>query len=387
MTDRCDIAVVGGGLVGASAALGLADAGFDVRLLERGAAPPVPGGDYDPRIYAIAPSSAGLLRRLDVWETLPASRICAYQGMRVWESSPERALNFSAGDVGGSQLGWIVEQSQLLTALWARLPPAVARPQTAVIDANFDGSSARLTTSEGVIEAPLVVAAEGALSPLRMRAGISIVEREYEQCALVTHVATSEPHRAVALQRFLPGGPLAFLPLADGRRSIVWSLPTAEAQRLKTMPAAEFHQLLATAIGFETGAILNSTPRALFPLRLLHASDYVRDALVLIGDSAHVIHPLAGQGVNLGLSDVAELVMELARARDQGRDWSGARVLRRFERARKAANLEMIALTDALDRAFRGNAPGLPRMLDAGLALLDRVGPAKKLLIRRALGV
>jgi ubiquinone biosynthesis UbiH/UbiF/VisC/COQ6 family hydroxylase len=234
------------------------------------------------------------------------------------------------------------------------------------------------------LRARLVVAAEGAGSPLRERAGIVTAERDYSQMALVAHVRTSEPHRGQALQRFLPGGPLAFLPLADGRRSIVWSLPVEQAREIQGLDDGAFGQALASAIQFETGEITATTPRHLFPLRLVHATDYVRDALVLVGDSAHVIHPLAGQGVNLGLGDAAELTRVLVQAREQRQDWSGTRVLRRYERARKAANLEMLALTDLLDRAFR--APGLPRLLDAGLAVLDRVGPAKQLLIRRALG-
>jgi ubiquinone biosynthesis UbiH/UbiF/VisC/COQ6 family hydroxylase len=384
MADRCDIAVVGGGVVGAAAALALSRAGFDVQLIERGAPPPQPGDEYDPRVYAIAPSSAALLRQLDVWQQLPTQRLCAYQGMRVWESAPERGLAFAAADVGENQLGWIAEQSQLLAALWQQLPAGIARANTSVDGASFD-NGAQLQLSGGTLQARLVIAAEGAGSPLRERAGIATTEREYEQLALVTHVQTSEPHRGLALQRFLPGGPLAFLPLADGRRSIVWSLPVDEARHLQALPQHEFHQQLASAIQFETGDIIGSTPRSLFPLRLMHATEYVRDALALVGDSAHVIHPLAGQGVNLGLADVGELVRVLVEARDRRSDWAGARVLRRYERARKAANLEMLALTDLLDRSFRTQLPGVPRLLDAGLAMLDRIAPAKQALIRRAL--
>ncbi|MDB5971332.1 MAG: 2-octaprenylphenol hydroxylase [Hydrocarboniphaga sp.] len=371
-------------MVGAAAALALSQAGFDVRLLERGAAPPMPGADYDLRVYAIAPSSAALLSDLGIWQALPGDRLCAYQGMRVWESAPERGLNFGAADVGENQLGWIAEQVQLLAALWRQLPPGVARPNTPVNDAVF-ADGALLKLADGELQARLVVAAEGAGSPLRERAGIVTAEREYRQLALVAHVQTREPHRGLALQRFLPGGPLAFLPLADGRRSIVWSLPAEQARRVHALSDDDFHRALAAAVQFETGTILRSTARTLFPLRLMHATEYVRDALALIGDSAHVIHPLAGQGVNLGLADVAELRRVLVEARAQRLDWAGLRVLRRYERARKAANLEMLALTDLLDRAFRTRIPGLPRLLDAGLAMLDRAAPAKQALIRRAL--
>ena len=383
MADRCDIAIVGGGIVGAAVALGLSQAGFDVRLLEAGAAPPPAPEPVDPRVYAIAPSSASLLQRLGVW---PVPRLCAYDGMQVWESAPERALRFSAADVGRVQLGWIAEQSQLLGALWAALPARVPMTQARVLAAEYGSDAARLQLEGGqTLHASLVIAAEGAQSPLRERAGIVLHSRDYGQQAVVTHVECSEPHRGVALQRFLPGGPLALLPLADGRRSVVWSLPADEAQAMCALPDDAFHQALASAIQFEAGAISASTPRLLFPLRLIHAEQYVRERLVLIGDSAHVIHPLAGQGVNLGLGDVEQLLTTLTQARDERRDWSGLRVLRRYERARKAANIEMIALTDALDRAFRTPVALLPRVLDNGLALLDRVAPAKRLLIQRAL--
>ncbi len=388
MTTRaCDIAVVGGGVVGAAAALGLHRAGFDVRLIERGAPPVAHGDEVDARVYAMSPASARWLRELGVWQAMRPERLGAYESMRIWESRPERALGFDAADIGQSALGWIVEQSQLLAALWPALPAALVQTGSAVGAADIGDDGARLQLADGSsLSARIVLAAEGALSPLRERSGIATVEREYEQCALVAHLRCSQPHGGVALQRFLPGGPLALLPLADGRRSLVWSLPPDEAETLRTMPAAEFHQALASAIQFQAGVIEDSTPRLSFALRLLHAQDYVQGALVLVGDSAHVVHPLAGQGVNLGLGDAAALVGALTTARDAGQDWAAARVLRRYERARKAENLEMLALTDALDRAFRASSLALPRVLDVGLAVLDRVDPIKRLLIRRAVG-
>jgi 2-octaprenylphenol hydroxylase len=386
VAERCEIAVVGGGVVGAATTLALNQAGFDVRLLERSATPPTPGEDYDPRVYAISPASARWLRELGVWQAMPANRLGTYESMRIWESSPEKALSLDAADIGGAALGWIVEQSQLLSAIWAALPAGVAEPRCDVTAADIDADGATLRLADGrSLQAELVIAAEGALSPLRERAGIATAERQYEQHALVTHLRCERAHGGVALQRFLPGGPLAFLPLADGRRSIVWSLPPDEAEALCAQPAEAFHQALSAAIQFEVGVIGESSPRFTFPLRLLHAQQYVKDRLVLIGDSAHVVHPLAGQGVNLGLGDASALVSELGAARGAGNDWTSARLLRRYERSRKADNLEMLALTDALDRAFRGGSAGLSKVLDLGLSLLDRVDPIKRLLIRRAI--
>lgn len=383
---RCEIAVVGGGLVGAAVTLGLQQAGFDVCLVERAAPPPAPADDYDPRVYAISPASARWLDALGAWTSIPAGRRGAYEAMRIWESRPERALGLSAADVGRAELGWIVEQAQMLAALWAAIDPRRILGGVRVDAMEIGADAARLDLgAAGRLQATLVIAAEGGFSALRERAAIATVERDYEQSGLVCHLRGDRPHAGVALQRFLPGGPLALLPLADGRRSLVWSLPTAEAERLRALPAAAFHEQLAAAVQFECGAILDSTPRLAFPLRLLHAEDYVQDRLVLIGDSAHVVHPLAGQGVNLGLGDAEALVAVLAAARAAGEDWAAPRRLRRYERARKADNLEMLALTDALDRAFRTPLPGLPRLLDAGFALLDRVDPLKRLLIRRAI--
>lgn len=383
---RCEIAVVGGGVVGSAAALGLTQAGFDVRLIER-AAPPAPAADFDLRVYAVSPGSQRWLDALGVWHSLDAARVCAYEAMEIWGSQTARALHFCAADVMRAELGWIAEQSQLLHALWQALPGAVLCSNTQVQDVRFDDSGAQLQLGDGRgLRARLVLAAEGAHSPLRERAGIDIVDWSYEQHALVAHVSTAEPHRGVALQRFLAGGPLAFLPLADGRRSIVWSLPSEQAQRLRALPDEDFHRELAAAIQFRAGAVLGSTPRLLFPLRLLHAREYRRASLALLGDAAHVVHPLAGQGVNLGLGDAAELVAQLRGARERGGDWAGERVLARYERARKAANLEMLALTDALNRSFRVRSAGLPQLLDHGLAMLDRLTPVKQLLIRRALG-
>lgn len=381
--DYCEVAVVGGGVVGAAAALALTQRGFDVRLVERGMPPQDSGEAYDLRVYAISPASARWLSDIGVWESLPKERVAPYESMRIWEATSERALNLTAADIGRSALGWIVEQNQILRQIWARIPSSAQRCGQSVVSAVIDPLGSRLRLSDGTsLQARLVLAADGAASPLREAAGIATEQRNYEQRALVAHVQCDRPHGRVALQRFLPGGPLAFLPLADGRRSIVWSLPADEAEAMRSLPLPDFRQALASAIQFEVGVIGDCSERVCFPLHLLHAHDYVHDSLVLLGDSAHVVHPLAGQGVNLGLADAAALTNEVIIARAAGRDWGALRLLQRYERARKADNLEMLALTDALDRGFRSAA--LQRPLGAGLALLDRSEMIKRILIRRA---
>jgi ubiquinone biosynthesis UbiH/UbiF/VisC/COQ6 family hydroxylase len=231
------------------------------------------------------------------------------------------------------------------------------------------------------------VGAEGQDSQLREWAGIDPVGWPYPQRAIVSHVATEAPHARTAYQRFLPNGPLALLPLADGRSSIVWSTDSAEADALLALDDDAFRARLAEAIGHRLGDITSITPRLAFPLRLLHATRYVKPGFALVGDSAHVVHPLAGQGVNLGLADAQALVEIVAAARAQGRPIGQERVLQRYERRRKAGNLEVMALTDGLFRLFHLRLPGLDAVRELGMAAVGRMGPLKRRLAQRAMGL
>lgn len=387
MTGSCEVAVVGGGVVGASLAVALLREGFETRLIDRAAEPQLFRADrHDGRVYAISPGSRAFLTAAGLWDAVAALRVSPYEAMRVWASEPGRALHFEAASAGIETLGWIVEQTALLAPAWATVSTAACRITAGVENVDLDEAAPVLHLSDGsTLRTRLVVSAEGAEARLRRLAGIDSFERGYEQTALVCHVQTSASHRREALQRFLPSGPLAFLPLADGRRSVVWTLPEPAIDELMALSAAAFHQRLAAAAQFEAGMVRASTPRQRFPLRLLHARHYVRPGFALVGDSAHVVHPLAGQGANLGLADAAALIETLCEARDAGRDWAGPRVLRRYERSRLAANQDMVLLTDALNSLFRGTAPGLRGLLSWGLAAVDRLEPAKRALIRRAL--
>ncbi|MDB5973295.1 MAG: UbiH/UbiF family hydroxylase [Nevskia sp.] len=385
-TRQHQIIVVGGGPVGAAAALALSQQGFDVALLERGSAPPTyDSSGYDLRVYALAPHSARMLDGLGVWPEILARRASPYGAMRVWERGPEHALRFDCADTGRAELGWIVEHSLVVDRLWAKLD-GVVRYECAVIEsAAFGETGTTLRLADGrELRAQLVVAADGAESQLRGLAGIDTVGWGYAQRAIVCHVRTQQPHRGTAWQRFLSSGPLAFLPLADGRCSIVWSAEEALAQELLALDDAAFLARLGEALEHALGEVVEATPRISFPLRLLHAQDYVRPGLVLVGDAAHAIHPLAGQGVNLGFADVQELAQTLAAARDAGRDWAGLRNLQRYARARKAANLEMLTLTDGLYRAFRLRVPGLKAALGLGMEAVGKLGPLKAWLARQA---
>jgi 2-octaprenylphenol hydroxylase len=379
-----DVAVVGGGAVGAAMSLALHRAGVDVALIERGPPPkPYDPYDYDLRVYALSPASSRFLAELGVWPRIAGQRVSAYQGMCIWDERPEQALRFDAASLGAPELGHIVENDLLLEALWQALADVPRYTQARLANLQLDQDAARLELEDGrEISARLVIAADGAESQLREWAGIDCVRWDYPQRAVVCHVQTERPHQGVAYQRFLPSGPLAFLPLADGRCSIVWS--TQDAEDLLAQDDDEFCSRLAAALQFELGAVTSCTRRIAFPLRLLHARDYVLPRFALAGDAAHVVHPLAGQGVNLGLADVIALTRQITQT--AGRDPGGLRLLKRYERERKADNLDMLAVTDGLNRAFGTRTDSWDALRQIGIGAVNRLTPLKNLLMRRAAG-
>ena len=391
MNTDCDIAIVGGGLVGAAAALGLSARGFSVRLIERGP-PPLTGvgtsedDDYDRRVYALAPGVIRFLDSLGAWAEVAQTRHSPYQRMRVWERDPDTALRFDAAELGVPSLGSIVESAQLARALWHRLPAGITMTGHRVACVAPAADHVQLVLDDGsALTAKLLVVAEGRDSTLRSQLGIEVDGGDYAQTAVVCHVRTLHPHRETAYQRFLPTGPLALLPLADGRSSLVWS--TTEAEALLALDDEDFLAALGDASQHVLGAMLASTQRLRFPLALQHAETYVAPRAVLIGDAAHVVHPLAGQGVNLGLADAEALITVLAEAHKQRRDFASERVLKRYERARRAEVLDMIAITDGLYRAYRLPLPGLDRVRDLGIRAVNAVGPLRRELVRRAMGL
>jgi ubiquinone biosynthesis UbiH/UbiF/VisC/COQ6 family hydroxylase len=381
-----DIAVVGGGPVGASAALALARNGFSVVLIERDAAPPVfDPADYDLRVYALSAQSQWFLEQLDVWPALAAARVSPYREMRVWQRGPEHALCFEASAAGRAELGWIVEHGLIVHRLRQQLQGVTMLAGAVVAGAQFSAAGAVLELADGRrLRVRLALAADGADSQMRRLAGIDSAGWAYAHRAIVCHASTGRPHGGIAWQRFLSSGPLAFLPLADGRSSIVWSAEADLAAGLLALDDAAFCEQLAQASELALGAIPGVTRRLAFPLRLAHAREYVGDGLALVGDAAHVIHPMAGQGVNLGLADVECLVRTLVAARAAGRDCWSLRALQRYARERKAANLEMQALTEGLYRGFRLPLPGLRAALGLGMEVLNRAPPLKSWLAARA---
>jgi 2-octaprenyl-3-methyl-6-methoxy-1,4-benzoquinol hydroxylase/2-octaprenylphenol hydroxylase len=386
-----DVAVVGGGMVGAAAALALARAGFSTTLLEaRAPAAWDANAEVDLRVVGLAPSSVTLLDELDVWTSIRGARAGPYSHMHVWDAESGAAIDFDAAGEGRDRLGYIVENNLVQWTLWQALEAAGVRrlcpAEVQGFEAREDRIQLELAGGE-TLAAGLLVAADGAASPLRQLAGIGTRGRDYAQRAVVAHVATERPHEDTAWQRFLPGGPLALLPLADGRSSIVWSLPEAEARRVLALDEQAFLGELGVASDFRLGRIVAATPRAAFPLKLQLAERYQADRFVLLGDAAHAVHPLAGQGVNLGLRDVIELRDTLVDARAAGRDIGAVHVLRRYARRRRSADTLDALGFDALARIYAWQSPALVAVRGVGVRLLDRLTPLKRKLSEHAAGL
>ncbi|HET6604910.1 MAG TPA: FAD-dependent oxidoreductase [Xanthomonadaceae bacterium] len=384
-----DAIVVGGGVVGAAAALAMARAGRRVALVEARA--PLrwsPEAPLDLRVFAFAPSSRILLERLGVWPVVVEARVQPYRRMRVWDAASTQSLAFDAADVGQPELGHIVEQSLLLDALWRVLEPVGVdcRCPVRVQDLQVEADGIAVQLDDGSrLRAAVLLAADGGASPLRQRLGIEVAGYDYDQRGLVAFVRTEHPHEDTAWQRFLPGGPLAFLPFVDGLCSIVWTLPDAEAGRLRSCARDAFERELERAFESRLGAVELASERAAFPLRRQLAQRYVHGRAVLLGDAAHLVHPLAGQGVNLGLGDVASLVAALGEE-ELPRGEALGRALRRYERQRRSENAMAAWAFDGLNRLFSNDAV-LPTLLRGpALGLVDRIPPLKRFFIARAAG-
>lgn len=384
-----DAVVVGGGVVGAACALALARQGLHVVLVEARAPAAWAPERPDLRVYALAADNAALLDRLEVWPAIRAARAQAYRRMRVWDAGGGGELRFDADAYGREALGWIVEHGLLVDRLWTALQAAgvVVRCPATLEALEQDEASVRLRLADGDrIAARIAIAADGADSALRRLAGIGIVRHDYGQRGVVAYVATGQPHEATAWQRFLVGGPLAFLPCADGSSSIVWSLPDDEAARVLELDDARFGDALARAFEARLGAVRPLSRRVAFPLRRQLADRQLAGRVLAIGDAAHVVHPLAGQGVNLGLRDVSALADAAAAAQRRGGDWAAPHALRRWARQRRSENAVAAWSFDGIHRIFASDDPLLVLLRGHAFGVADRLPPLARLLWRRASG-
>ncbi|KAF1714042.1 2-octaprenyl-3-methyl-6-methoxy-1,4-benzoquinol hydroxylase [Pseudoxanthomonas yeongjuensis] len=392
---RSDAVVVGGGVVGAACALALAELGLEVALVE-GREPVRWSADApDLRVYAFAPDNATLLDELGVWNSVRAARAQAYRRMRVWDASGGGELSFDADMLGRDQLGWIVENNLLVDRLWAALSaagvklhcPARVESMEQDIDST-DAGGVRLRLDDGSrLEARLAIAADGADSTLRELAGVQVATHDYRQRGVVAFVETEESNEATAWQRFLPGGPLAFLPFTGGRSSIVWTLPEEEAVRALALDDVAFNRELGNAFEARLGEVRVVSKRAAFPLRRQLAESSNAGKVLLIGDAAHVVHPLAGQGVNLGLRDVARLRDAIADARSRRADWASPHRLARWSRQCRSENAAAAYAFDGINRVFSNDEMHATLLRGLALGVAGKLPPLANMFWRRASGL
>ncbi len=392
MESQFDAIIVGGSSVGGTLALALGQQGMRVALIDAQTFSTAwPEGSVDLRVFAITRASQKIFEQLDVWDRMVELGVSPFRDMQVWDAKGNGQIHFDSASINEQMLGHIIEQRVIQTALLeaiARTPSVHHFCPAEVVSFTRDDGLMKVTLSNGtVLQGKLLVGADGANSPLRGMAGIAVEVQPYKQEAVVCVVETEESHQATAWQRFLPTGPLAFLPLRDGRCSIVWSTSPEEAQRLCEIPEELFLSELTEAFGARLGKVTGVGKRVKFPLRKQHATHYVEAGFALAGDAAHVIHPLAGQGVNLGLLDAATLAEVVLEAKNEGHDWSRKSTLRGYERWRRGENQMMMSAMDGFKHLFGSSLPPLKLARNLGLNLVNNAGPVKELIVKHAMGL
>jgi 2-octaprenylphenol hydroxylase len=397
-----DVIIVGAGMVGASAACLLSKAvrgkhltPIKIALVEANVVLPFNEDDFDPRVAAITEKSRKLLARCDAWSTIENLRVSPYVSMEVWDAESTGKISFDSCSIHEANLGHIVESTVVVEALLEKID------QLDNIDficpasiSNYDRCNEEITVvlDDGrTMTAALLIGADGGNSKVRRHFNFECKEWDYQQEAIVATVKTQNSNQKTAWQRFTPSGPLALLPLNKQSNlqysSVVWSQDSPSANALAALDDAQFCIELTKASESCLGEILSVGPRYSFPLRQRHAIHYVQERVALIGDSAHTVHPLAGQGVNLGFSDVEVLIEELERALLRGIDVGDKKILKRYQRRRKPENLAIMALMEVFKRLFAADQLSLRFLRSKGMSQLDGIRPLKNEIIRRAMGL
>lgn len=404
-TERADVVIVGGGLVGSALALALSSLPLRVVVVEsqpresvlQAPEPATQAKDFEPRVSALTEATRQLLADLGAWPAVEAGRCCPYRHMHVWDAEGTGAIHFEAAELQMTHLGHIVENRFVVKAL---LEAALERPRVDWLDAEqvrqwrpLEGNGAAVMLRDGRwLEASLVVGADGARSRIRQWAGLPTREWDYDQQAIVCTAELSASHEYTAWQRFATSGPVAYLPLrneagSDRFVSIVWSQDVGESARLMSLDEGEFRAELGAALEHRVGEVLSISQRYAIALRQRHARDYVRAGVALVGDAAHSIHPLAGQGVNLGFADVAVLADEIRRGLDRDLPPGHLAVLRRYQRRRKVDNLTLMAAMEGFKQLFGRDELPLRWLRNTGMRWLDGQHLLKNRVAAEAMGI
>ena len=394
--QKYDVIIVGGGMVGACMACALANnpdaTNLRIAVVE-GKQPPLEWSSegFDLRVSAVSRASQNIFESIGAWQAMVDERVSPYRAMHVWDATGSGEIHFDSADIGEPTLGHIIENRVIVKGLLHALKqhgnidllcpatPKEIQQQDDSISINLEGDQ--------VLTGKLVIGADGANSWVRQQAGISVSKNDYQQRAIVTTVKTEKSHKETAWQRFLPTGPLAFLPLTEGYSSIVWSTDNTLTDELLALDDETFKTRLQDALGNRLGDIISIDGRAAFPLRSQHAQQYVTDRIALIGDAAHTIHPLAGQGVNLGFADAATLAEVLQDAITQKKDIGAMQTLRRYERWRKGDNMAMLSAMTGFKTLFGNDLPVIREARNFGLNITNQLTPVKNLFIRHAMGM
>lgn len=389
--ERVDLVVIGGGLTGLALACATAGAGLPVVLIERQDLATTTAPAFDGRVTAIAEGSRRLLEAIGVWP-LVAGDAQPILDIRVGERHSPLTVHYDHRLVGDHPLGHIVENRVLRSALLRRAEALAgtlilaAPDQVTRLSFGTEVAELRLRGLRRV-RASLVAAAEGRTSPTRATAGINVLRWNYDQTGIVATIAHERPHHGLAIERFFPDGPFAILPMTGQRSSIVWAAQNRLARELIALDDGGFMAELGERFGDELGAIALAGPRWHYPLAMVQAKRYTGRRLALVGDAAHAIHPLAGQGWNLALRDVAALAELTLDARRLGLDPGSATVLRHYERWRRFDSLALIAITDGLNRLFANDFIPLRLARELGLGAVERIAPLKQFFMRHAMGL
>jgi len=392
MQQRFEVIIVGGGIVGATTACALAHGGVNVALLDMFNPQRQWNDDsVDLRVSALTKASQNILETLGVWEGMVQRGVGAYKDMRVWDAKADGELHFDCADTEFNELGHIVENRVTVAALWDKLesmPSATCISDARVSQMQMTNNGRMLSLEDGRhFEADLIIAADGRDSSLRSMVGIDVTGWPYHQDGLVATITTENSHQFTAWQRFLDEGPLAFLPLTTGQCSIVWTLKTDTAQAYLQLSDADFLAKLELASGGILGGMLETGPRAAFPLRFQYANSYTDENFALIGDAAHAMHPLAGQGANAGLLDAAALAELVIKTKQAGRPLTSTKFLRQYERWRKGDNLLMMSSMDVINKTFASSALPLVSLRSAGMNLINKTPFVKALFNDHAMGL